>query len=585
MGKAALRPLLAAAAVALAGAALTPAAGAAVPAKAGEPGSPATAAAAPYGTFGRTVPGRARLMITFLDSPRAAVARKRLASIGEASPLLPEAGIWIVAPDRFGNARERALALPQVAGVEWSLARGQRARPRPAPPDPLPAAPEIRDPLYASSVQWGLFRGPTWRPELAALDPRPRIAILDTGIDMDHEEWLAEPGALVAPRSTVRESADVGDWSTTGHGTHVAGIAAAPANGIGVIGVAPARAGTAELIPVQITDPVGNSDDESMIRGIRWAVRNGARVINISSGGEGYTRAFRDTVYWATGRGALIVAAVGNEGDSINTLNYPAAFPKVVGVGAQCDGEVSVDCPDPFGAALFSNHNRSVDVIAPGVDVVSTVPVSVENGRVEPGYAAKTGTSMAAPYVTGVAALIQAANGNRLTPYQVLRQLVNTAIDTGRRGLDRQSGHGIVNPRAAVTLRAPADDPDEVNDDVKFIGEGQRAKERVPLQTIEARVDVADDREDVYPVVLERGERVDITLTHPRGRLRLYLWRAGTTTVATARGNGERNVLRYDDAKGRKTVRVRAPRSGRYYVNVYALRGASDYTLTVERSS
>jgi hypothetical protein len=78
---------------------------------------------------------------------------------------------------------------------------------------------------------------------------------------------------------------------------------------------------------------------------------------------------------------------------------------------------------------------------------------------------------------------------------------------------------------------------------------------------------------------------VDITLTHPRGRLRLYLWRAGTTTVATARGNGERNVLRYDDAKGRKTVRVRAPRSGRYYVNVYALRGASDYTLTVERSS
>ncbi|MDX6553896.1 MAG: hypothetical protein QOD86_91 [Miltoncostaeaceae bacterium] len=578
-----LRPFLGVAVVAAA-AALAPAAAAAVPAKAPDPASPATSDSAPYGTFGRTLPGRARLMVTFLDSPRAAVARRRLAPLGEAEPLLPEAGIWIVDPDRFGEARERALALPRVAGVEWSLARGGQARARPEPPDPLPGAPVIDDPLYDPGVQWGLFRGPTWRPELAGITSRPRIAILDTGIDANHEEWASDPGALVAPRSTVRDSADVSDWSTTGHGTHVAGIAAAPANGIGIVGVAPARSGTAEVIPVQITDPVGNSDDESMIRGIRWAVRNGARVINISSGGEGYTRAFRDTVYWATGRGALIVAAVGNEGDSINTLNYPAAFPKVVGVGAQCDGEVSVDCPEPYGPALFSNHNRSVDVIAPGVDIVSTVPIAVEDRDQTPGYASKTGTSMAAPYVTGVAALIQAANGNRLSPYQVLRQLVNTAIDTGKRGLDRQSGYGIVNPRAAVTLRAPADDPDEVNDDIKFIGEGQRAKEQEPIQRIEARVDVADDREDVYPVVLQKGQRLDVTLTHPRGDLRLYLWRAGTATVSTAGGNGDRNVLRYDEGEGRKSVRMRAPRSGRYFVNVYALRGSSDYTLTVERS-
>jgi hypothetical protein len=541
-----LRPLLALAAIGLAAAALAPAAGAEVPAKAGEPGSPATSPSA-YATFGRTLPGRARLMVTFLDRPSAAVVARRLAKVGEPAPLLPEAGIWIVEPSRLGGARDRALGAPLV-------------------------------------VQWGLFRGPTWRPELAALSPRPRIAILDTGIDMGHEEWAAEPGALVAPRSTVRESSDVADWSTTGHGTHVAGIAAAPANGIGVVGVAPARAGSAEVIPVQITDPVGNSDDESMIRGIRWAVRNGARVINISSGGEGYTRAFRDTVYWATGRGALIVAAVGNEGDSLNTLNYPAAFPKVVGVGAQCDGEVSVDCPEPFGAALFSNHNRSVDVIAPGVEVVSTVPVTVEDDGQASGYASKTGTSMAAPYVSGVAALIQAANGNRLSPYQVLRQLVNTATDTGRRGLDRQSGYGVVNPRAAVTLRAPADDPDEVNDDIKFLGEGQRAKEREPLLEIEAAIDRYDDREDVYPVVLEKGERVAVTLRHARGQLRLYLFRPGTSTISDVGPNLRRNVVRYADSRGVKRVQMRAPRSGRYFVNVYALRGSTDYTLTVERS-
>ena len=578
-----LRPLLALAAIGLAAAALAPAAAAEVPAKAGEPGSPATSPSA-YATFGRTLPGRARLMVTFLDRPSAAVVARRLAKVGEPAPLLPEAGIWIVEPSRLGGARDRALGAPLVAGVEWSLARSAGARPRPSPPDPLPVAPDITDPLYEPAVQWGLFRGPTWRPELAALSPRPRIAILDTGIDMGHEEWAAEPGALVAPRSTVRESSDVADWSTTGHGTHVAGIAAAPANGIGVVGVAPARAGSAEVIPVQITDPVGNSDDESMIRGIRWAVRNGARVINISSGGEGYTRAFRDTVYWATGRGALIVAAVGNEGDSLNTLNYPAAFPKVVGVGAQCDGEVSVDCPEPFGAALFSNHNRSVDVIAPGVEVVSTVPVTVEDDGQASGYASKTGTSMAAPYVSGVAALIQAANGSRLSPYQVLRQLVNTATDTGRRGLDRQSGYGVVNPRAAVTLRAPADDPDEVNDDIKFLGDGQRAKEREPLLEIEAAIDRYDDREDVYPVVLEKGERVAVTLRHARGQLRLYLFRPGTSTISDVGPNLRRNVVRYADSRGVKRVQMRAPRSGRYFVNVYALRGSTDYTLTVERS-
>ncbi len=86
-------------------------------------------------------------------------------------------------------------------------------------------------------------------------------------------------------------------------------------------------------------------------------------------------------------------------------------------------------------------------------------------------------------------------------------------------------------------------------------------------------------------MLLRKGERVEVTLEHPRGRLRLYLWRAGTRTVATAGGNGERNVLRYDDARGGKRVRVRAPRSGRYFVNVYALTGSTGYTLTVERSS
>ena len=85
---------------------------------------------------------------------------------------------------------------------------------------------------------------------------------------------------------------------------------------------------------------------------------------------------------WATQRGALIVASVGNEGEDENGLNYPAAYPRVLGVGAQCDGQITRrTARRPFGVAGFSNHNRSVDVIAPGVDILSSVPRRVTDAR------------------------------------------------------------------------------------------------------------------------------------------------------------------------------------------------------------
>ncbi len=110
-----------------------------------------------------------------------------------------------------------------------------------------------------------------------------------------------------------------------------------------------------------------------------------------------------------------------------------------------------------------------MDVIAPGVDVLSTVPRRVTERAVAPGYALKDGTSMAAPYVAGVAALVMAANRGTLSTFQVLSQIENTATDIGTSGRDDFSGNGVVNPRAAVTLQAPADDADEVNDDIKWL--------------------------------------------------------------------------------------------------------------------
>src|SRR5690606_28620003 len=133
-----------------------------------------------------------------------------------------------------------------------------------APPPPLGPAPAITDPLLVSGAQWGLQPRSGWGPDLTATGPRPRIAILDSGVDPAHEEWGGPASPLIAPRSTLRGDADASDHGLSGHGTHVAGIAAAPANGVGVTGVAPGAAGAAQVIPVQIADRAGSSTDETM---------------------------------------------------------------------------------------------------------------------------------------------------------------------------------------------------------------------------------------------------------------------------------------------------------------------------------
>jgi subtilisin family serine protease len=381
----------------------------------------------------------------------------------------------------------------------------------------------------------------------------------------------------------LRGDADALDHGESGHGTHVAGIAAAPANGVGVVGVSPGARGAAPVIPVQIANRQGFSTDATMIAGLRYAVLRGALVVNISAGGRGYSRAFQDAILWASQRGALVVASVGNQGQDLNTLNYPAGYRRVLGVGAQCDGAISFDCPRPYGVATFSTYNRSVDVIAPGVRVLSSVPRRVTERQVAPGYALKDGTSMAAPYVAGIAALVQAANGNRLSARQVMQQITNTATDVGRSGRDPASGYGVVNPRAAVTLRAPADDAEEVNDDIKWLSGVRRLNEPRPA-VIRATADQDDDADDVYAVRLRAGQRLRVTLTPTRGQLDLYLWRPGTRTVSTAGRNIERRLLRYRaGSRGRSVIAYVAARSGVHYVNVFARRGGGAYTLRLAR--
>jgi subtilisin family serine protease len=186
----------------------------------------------------------------------------------------------------------------------------------------------------------------------------------------------------------------------SGHGTFVAGIIAATGNnGTGVIGAAPG----VTLLPVKVLDCTGAGTTADAAAGILYAVRNGAQVINLSFGGDQPSRTLLEAIITATESfGAVVVAASGNQGGQ--GVTYPARYWQVIAVGASGRNP-------PDARASFSNWGPEVDVVAPGTDVVSTVPQALCDGRWlcaggQP-YSVASGTSFAAAQVAALAALIR----------------------------------------------------------------------------------------------------------------------------------------------------------------------------------
>lgn len=213
------------------------------------------------------------------------------------------------------------------------------------------------------------------------------IAVLDTGIDHEHPD-LAEK--VVDGYNTFTE-----DYGTpgddNGHGTHVAGIAAAKTNNEeGIAGVA----WECGLMPVKVLDHEGVGAYSKIADGIIWAVENGADVINMSLGGQAYSRTLQSAVEYALGEEIAVVAAAGN-GTKRNDVFYPAAFPGVISVGAVGENEEK---------AWFSTEGSHLFLAAPGLDIYSTVPGEA--------YEFWSGTSMAAPFVSGATALIKSQWSN-----------------------------------------------------------------------------------------------------------------------------------------------------------------------------
>ncbi len=247
-----------------------------------------------------------------------------------------------------------------------------------------------------------------------------KVAILDTGIDLDHPDLRVAGDVTFVPGTTSGDD-------DNGHGTMVAGVVAALDNDIGVIGVAP----DVKLYSVKVLNQDGNGVMSVILSGIEWAVDNNMQVINMSFGSFlNFPSTIRMALEKAYQMGVVLVAGVGNAGDQ-GIIFAPARYEPVIAVGAtdQQDARVSSSCT---GSAL--------ELMAPGVSILST-----SRGG---GYSSGSGTSFTTPHVTGVAALVIASGvTNNIDVRQILQA---TARDLGTSGWDSWYGYGLVNAAEAM---------------------------------------------------------------------------------------------------------------------------------------
>ena len=429
-----------------------------------------------------------------------------------------------------------------------------------------PALVRAVDPLQ--STEW-------WMANVGADSAQPPgpgvpVTVIDTGIDVTHPEFAGRPDTTALNTQVVTNSAE--DF----HGTAVASLVAAPANGVGIVGVYPQA-----VLRSYDADLSGHLTDAELIRGIEAAAQAGPSVINLSLGGTQFDEALQDEIYSVFRRGSLVVAASGNSKDEGNPINFPANMSHVLTVAATTENDV---------AASFSSSSPGVDLAAPGVDIPAAVPLSYDAS----GYATLDGTSFSAPIVSGATAWVWTVRRD-LDNTQIFDLMRWSARDVGPRGFDNDTGWGILDIPNALTMPAPPRDPEEPNDDIFLVKPGVMfAHGEPPLTTtskssatLRARLDVTEDPEDVYRVYVPAHKTVSVTV-HGTDNVDLELWKPATSSVL------ETGMLKKGDLAGSSdklgtapdTVSAQNPgkRGAYYYADVFPGRGVgtASYTLSVK---
>lgn len=236
-----------------------------------------------------------------------------------------------------------------------------------------------------------------------------KIAVIDSGCDITNKDLKDR---IVGGRNfTAEDNGDISKYEDyNGHGTHVCGTIAASNNNSGVTGVAP----DAQLLILKVLDKNGTGSMASIINAINFAINQNVDIISMSLGTSVDVDELHQAIIKAVGSNILVVCAAGNEGDNRATtdeFSYPAGYNEVISIGAVDNSKSS---------AIFTNSNKEVDLVAPGVDVISTFL----NGE----YASLSGTSMATPHVAGALALLIELSkkefGRELTEAELYGQLI-----------------------------------------------------------------------------------------------------------------------------------------------------------------
>jgi thermitase len=347
--------------------------------------------------------------------------------------------------ERAQEARQKALerkkqALeqdPNVEGVSYNYVVKALATPN--------------DPRFSS--QWGLsqIQAPqAWDTETGSYTI---FAVVDSGVRNDHPDINNNGGVSKVLQEWDYVEDDAVAQDIAGHGTHVAGIAGAYTNNAtGIASTSP----DAWILDLKALDGNGEGDSADVAAAIVHARDLGAHVINLSLGGpDNVLMEERAVDYaWSNGNGSVVVAAAGNE--STNAPSYPAAYPNAIAVTAT-NRDHRLALFNPF-TGEGSNYGAWVDVAAPGDNILSTVPTKEFPFDI---YQSWSGTSMAAPFVSGVANLLASADSwtaPRLSAAEIRRRIESTACDLGPAGRDEQFGWGRVNAYSAVNA-APPDCP------------------------------------------------------------------------------------------------------------------------------
>lgn len=257
-----------------------------------------------------------------------------------------------------------------------------------------------------------------------------KIAVIDSGCDLNHPDLVEN---LLTGINFINMNKSPEDDNN--HGTHATGIIVASNNEIGMIGVAP----KAKVIPVKTLDSKGSGDMENVVKGIRWAVDNGADIISMSLGCPRPIQNVRKAIQYAESKGIPVFCAAGNAGKT-SELFYPANYKETIAIG-------SID--STLMRSSFSNTGENLDFMAPGGKIFSTIPNNW--------YGYMSGTSMACPFVTGIAALCLSYQRKKypnkpLFGYQgyvdILKKHVVSTIGVDANNKHFYEGYGIIDVKA-----------------------------------------------------------------------------------------------------------------------------------------